>query len=712
MRGGGEGRGGGTIRAGILFAALAVGAGALTPAATGQVSDGPDGPLGLTTVDTRLLPDGDGTGFLGLRPGPGEGYIVREEGLGTAKAKRAKTRRSLAYLAQLSDFQLVDEESPARVESLDQIGSPFDAAWRPWEALQPQIGDSMIRQINAFADVGPVRAAKNRRVGMDFAIDTGDSADSQQLNEATWVRTLLDGGRLDPNSGIDPTGYLSPSCPPVGVPGAAEAARYTGVQDYDDYAIPGSGDPFYDPDDVQGTFADFPSYPGLMDQAQVPFDAAGLAVPSYVSFGNHDALVQGNQAATGAFEQIATGCAKPTGPVGLVPPDPKRRFVSKREYMDLFRESPQADGHGFDNVDAEVRKASGGNAGYYSFSPVEGVRMIALDTVSEGGVIGPSADGNIDDPQFRWLEGELEEATRNSERVILFSHHAIPSLTSDIPDEATGPCTAADSHGHDVNPGCDADPRSSTPIHLADDTTELLLSYPNVIAWVAGHSHVNDVQPYVDESGKGNGFWMIRTASEADWPQQARLVQLFDNRDGTLSIFGTVIDHASPIAAPPDGSNAAGMSRAQLASIGRTLSYNDNQKGARECDPACGEGDADDRNVELLIDDPLRPCATRIPGGGKRDVLKGTPAPETLLGRAGNDVIKGKGGGDCAQGGPGGDKIVGGSGRDVLRGGGRNDRIYATDGEVDRIDCGPGADTVRMDKKDKARHCEYRRITG
>ena len=581
----------------LVAAAVAFGAVAVVPAASGQVSDGPDGPLGSTTADSRIVPAGDGAGFQTLTLGPGEGYVIREDGLGSAKPKRSKNRRSIAYFAQLSDFQLADEESPARVESLDPVGSPFDAAWRPWEALEPHIDDSMIRQVNAFAGSAPVPAAKNKRPPMDFAIDTGDSADSQQLNETRWVRTLLDGGRLDPNSGIDPTGYSHPSCPPVGVPGAAEAGRYTGVQDYDDYSLT-PDTYFYDPDDVQGEFAGFPSYPGLMDRAQVPFDAAGLAVPSYVSFGNHDGLVQGNQAASAGFEEIATGCMKPLGLNSLVPPDPDRRFVSKREYMDVFRDSPQADGHGFDYVDDDVRKDSGGNAGYYAFTPKKGLRMIALDTVSEGGIAGPSADGNIDDPQFRWLEGQLEEATAEGDRVILFSHHAITSLTAEVPDEAAGPCTAPDSHGHDVNPGCDVDPRPSTPIHLGDDLTELLLGYPNVIAWIAGHSHVNDVQPYVTGSGDAaTGFWMIRTAAEADWPQQARLIQLFDNRDGTLSIFGTVIDHASPISSPPSGTNASGFGRAELASIGRTLSYNDNQKGARECDPACGEGEADDRNV-------------------------------------------------------------------------------------------------------------------
>ena len=52
-----------------------------------------------------------------------------------------------------------------------------------------------------------------------------------------------------------------------------------------------------------------------MDKAQQAFTADGLDVPSYVAFGNHDALVQGNAAANVAFEQVATGCLKPIGPV-------------------------------------------------------------------------------------------------------------------------------------------------------------------------------------------------------------------------------------------------------------------------------------------------------------------------------------------------------------------------------------------------------------
>jgi metallophosphoesterase (TIGR03767 family) len=588
--------------------------------------------LGKSTAQQRVVPTGSDS-FVTLTLGPGEPYVVRQD-LAPAGSKRAKKRRSLAYFGQLSDFQLADEESPGRVEFLDPPNGtqfPFDAAWRPWEALEPQIDDAAIRQLNAFAAASPTPQGNGARRKMDFALDTGDSADSQQLNETEWVRTLLEGGTLDPNSGINPVGYLHQLCPAVGVPGAAEAARYTGVQDFRDY-VEGTQPSYYDPGDVRGFFAGWPSYPGLMDRAQQPFTAAGVRVPTYVVFGNHDGLVQGNQAANRSFEDVTTGCLKPMAPVpnqtdlggvlrsvtpanvlamlatdpdsvALVPPDPRRRYVSKSQYKRIFESGSQSDGHGFAYVDPAEQAASSGAAGYYSWSPVPGFRFVALDTVSEGGVAGPSADGNLDDPQFNWLRSQLEAATAADQLVVIFSHHAIPSLTSQVPDEAAPPCTGIeDAHGHDQNPGCDLDPRDSSPIHLGQDLVDLLHQYPHAIAWVAGHSHVNDIEAYPGPNA--TGFWSIRTAAEADWPQQNRLLEVMDNRDGTLSIFGTILDHASAATAPPSGTAATGLTPTDMASIGRTLSYNDPQVGATRCSPACGEGNGDDRNAELLIRDP------------------------------------------------------------------------------------------------------------
>lgn len=616
-------------KATVLVAALAT-AGIVATAATAAPSD----TEGQTTLEQRVVPAAPGA-YRFLQLGDGEPYTVRQE-LGAAGEGRAKTRTSLVYFGQLSDFQLADEESPARVEIIDPLSTPlnlpFGSAWRPWEALNPQIDEAMIRQMNQLAAASPVADGSGSNREMDLTIVTGDSADSQQLNETLWVRTLLEGGLLNPNSGVNKKNYSHLLCPNLFVPGAAEAARYTGVQDYDDY-FEGVFPEFYDPDVPAGPHAAWPKYPGLMDKAQEAFTASGVTVPSYVAFGNHDALVQGNAAANAAFEQVATGCLKPMGPVPnpenapallsalfnpasllstlltnpknliLVPGDPKRQFVSKKQYKDIFKGGSQEDGHGFDFVDAAQESGSKGAAGYYAWSPTPGMRFVSLDTVAEAGtIVTPTgnftSDGNIDDPQYKWLKGQLEAATAADELVVLFAHHAPESLTADAPDELAPLCLLPDAHGHDLNPGCDLDPRSSQPIHLQADMVELLHQFPNAIAWVAGHSHDNVVNPFPSPSGKG-GFWSIRVAAEADWPQQSRLLEVFDNNDGTLSIFGTVLDHSGQSAAPAPGTPAAGMDLNDLASAGRTMSFNDLQAGA----PA-GEGQADDRNVELLLPDP------------------------------------------------------------------------------------------------------------
>jgi metallophosphoesterase (TIGR03767 family) len=613
----------------VLIAVLVAGG-----IAASASSAAPSDTIGQSTLQQRIVPAAPGA-FRFLQLGAGEPYTVRQE-LATAGSERASKRTSLVYFGQLSDFQLADEESPARVEVVDPFATPtfpIGAAWRPWEALEPHLDEAMIRQVNEFTTASPVADGTGGHRAMDLTLDTGDSADNQQLNETLWVRTLLEGGALKPNSGLNKSSYSHPLCPNLLVPGSAEAVRYTGVQDYDDY-FEGTFPEFYDPDSPAGRHAAWPKYAGLMDKAQKSFTATGLDVPSYVAFGNHDALVQGNAAANAAFEQVATGCLKPIGPVVtptnlpevfnsllnpanllstlatspqdvmVVPGDPKRQFVSKKQYKDIFKEGSQEDGHGFDFVDAAEETASNGAAGYYSWIPTPGVRFISVDTVAEAGtIVTPTghftADGNIDDPQFKWLRSELEDATAAEELVVVFSHHAPESLVADAADELAPPCTIFQpSLGHDINAGCDLDPRNSQPIHLEADAVALLHEFPNAIAWVAGHSHDNVVNPYPSPSGP-SGFWSIRVAAEADWPQQSRLLEVFDNEDGTISIFGTLLDHVGQSVAPASGTAASEMDFNDLASAGRTMSFNDFQFGA-----PIGEGQADDRNVELLLDDP------------------------------------------------------------------------------------------------------------
>ena len=405
---------------------------------------------------------------------------------------------------------------------------------------------------------------------------------------------------MDPNSGVE-GGVCGALAGPPG-----EAARYTGVQDDSDVLESGR---FYDPNRPSGAFGAWPSYPGLMDRAQLPFEAAGLKRPSYVTFGNHDGTVQGNIHALAPLDVIAKGCVKPlsiSGIIGLgalatspgrsiiVPPDPMRGFADRPTYKALHATGKQRDAHGFAFVDAGELAASKGQAAYYAFTPKSGLRMIAINTVAEGDKL--SSDGNLDSPQFRWLTREIEAAEQRNELIILYGHHPIGSLDNRAPDEDAGDCAVRALTG----PGCDLDPRVSKPLRFGPDLQKLLLAHPHVIAYVAGHTHENRITAVKHAGEEAGGFWEIETASEIDWPIQSRLIELMDNRDGTLSLFGTLIDHGAAVAAPAPGTPAAGFGPDALAALAREFAYNDPQVGVEDG----AEGRPQDRNVELLLDDP------------------------------------------------------------------------------------------------------------
>ena len=623
-------------------------AGAFAAAAVGviPVSAGAD-PAGRTTL-SETIQIAPGTGYRALTTGPGESYLLRQGTLGRTGKARSRARRSMLFFGQLTDPQIVDEMSPVRVDFVDPAGEPLNSSHRPQEAFGTQVFDQIIRNMNANR-TSPLRAG-GKRARLGFAITTGDMADNQQKNEVQWYRDVLDGKQIDPFSGD----AVTTQCQGQGADVIAKlnadvaARRYTGVQDYNDYQGVAADryNGFWDPDQAppgQSVYSAFPRYPGLMNQAQAPFKAEGLAVPWYNSRGNHDGLVQGNIPANFAIARaLITGCndifpsnafdpnsIKGTSEEELVkmfsdqafvqqllagtrpaPPDADRQFVGRAEYKKLHNTGDRSHGYGY--VSSAENRASGGTASYYGFTPKKGFRFISLDTVAEGG----TQYGNIDNPQYKWLARELDRNTsveykgnklvrdRDPNRlIVLYGHHTLDTMRATSSDESAGKCAAGDA----TDAGCDRDPRKSTPVHrgAAGKATikDLLQRYPGVVAYVAGHTHRNQVTQYARKNRR-SGFWEINTASHMDFPQQSRLVEFMDNKDGTLSLFNTVVDQAAPVQAPASGP-ANVFTNTQMASLARQLAANDPQGKGIGTEEA-GSGRRSDRNVELVIRDPRR----------------------------------------------------------------------------------------------------------
>ena len=519
-----------------------------------------------TTLESTIVP-GLTTPYRVLATGPGRPVALRTE-LAPASGSRAVRRKGLASVVQMTDLHVTDVQSPLRFEFLDRH---CRTGHRPQELLGTHGAAALVRRVNSLRG-GPFTGRP-----IDAVVATGDNTDNQGGLELEWLLTIFAGGILHPSSG-DPNHF-------EGVAGSGlEEYWQPGRQATDRYKELG-----------------FPTVPGLLEAATEPFVSPGLDVPWLLSMGNHDAIAHGTLEDLPVAADWRTGdrkvfsdhseealllaarlCSRTPsdhpdlgvrgvgglldaiGRRGLtrrVTADPRRAPFTAQEYVAALHE-PRFTGAG--PVGHGYAAADNGSRLYFTHWLAPEVLAVSLDTTNQAG----GADGSVGAAQLRWLDEQLTEHPETY--VVVFSHHPSDMMTN----LATDP----------RDPGEKRYPGS--------DVLAVLHRHPQVVAWVNGHRHRNRITPHRHDDPR-RCLWEINTASHVDSPQQARVIELATNGDGTVSLFTTMIDADSPARASRTDLTLSG-----LASLYRELAYNDPSAMDRR-------GGHQDANTELLLADPL-----------------------------------------------------------------------------------------------------------
>jgi metallophosphoesterase (TIGR03767 family) len=478
-------------------------------------------------------------------------------GLSDSSSAGGSSLRRVVSLVHLSDTHVCDAQSPARLAFTDYLGDPHyngpDAVdgplgnYRPNEMLTTQVMEATIRTVNKSIR-SVVDGAKP-----DLVIITGDLVDNAQINELTWAKRLVEGGRLSPNSGHP-----------------------------DQYEGPGSvllPDHFWNPqgltkssDELQALYG-FPVVPDLLEASMDSFEAQGLHFETLVVHGNHDLMVQGTVPSSEEFKRLAVGenapvsfrngvdigafkeGLSPFGPthnpaledLDVVPvhADESRGLVEPNHWQELFERPAK-----------------------YFAQHAGGALMVSLDTVNHHG----GWDGSIDEVQFAWLENLLTENANVP--VILLSHHSFFKF-----DNLYAPAGAI--------------PRVGSEEFLA-----AVDNHSNVVMWLAGHDHRNRLH----RIGSRN-LVHVETASLIDWPQEGRLIELFEDGQDWV-IISKIFSHESPTSWVNEGSIDRELDLGNLghiAGLSREVAANHWQRRSGFYDSALNAGAEPDRDFVLRV---------------------------------------------------------------------------------------------------------------
>jgi metallophosphoesterase (TIGR03768 family) len=418
---------------------------------------------------------------------------------------------SLLRFFTFTDVHITDEESPAGGVVAGFMGG-MSSGYSGVMMLTTQVFDATVQTINAL----------NRQKAFDFGLSLGDVANNSQVNELRWYIDTLDGKVVSPDSGVKDD--------PIPGPGNDYQDAFTAAgldESIPWYQVIGNHDHFW-----MGTLPqdDYlrQAYVGtaILNMGNPFRDPAGLASRGTYTGALDGRTVNGTIIGAGPVADFAT---PPTIPAA----DPNRRpMTTPAEWMSLFfTTTSKPVGHGFTQANLD------GNFASYTFEPKSGVpiEIIALDDTQSAADcatgVGGCAHSYLDQQRYDWLVGELDKGQSEGRLMIIAMHEPIG-----------------------VVPPPSAMAWSATSAVTEAALIAKLHTYPNLLALVAGHRHVNNITafPSPDSTRPELGFWQIETAALRDWPQQFRTIEVVRNSNGTVSILAANVDPAVK-----DGSLAA-----------------------------------------------------------------------------------------------------------------------------------------------------------
>ena len=443
------------------------------------------------------------------------GYSTWQWGAGSDEGQKWSTNMPAGYMGAtnaarllsffcFSDIHLTDKETPSWpygsayqtqpgfAKGTIPPGDGNSSAYSPVMLSTTFVLDAAVRTANAL----------HRLMPFDFGFSLGDDVNSAQYNELRWFIDIMDVQYITPSSGTN-----------------------AGASTID----------YQKPFQAAGLNPEIPWYQVLGNHDH--FWAGTLLVTEYLreSYTNNQVLLFGDLDTQGINSRsnfmgtvdgsTPYGTIIGVGPVTnfivgsvtnapKVAPDTNRYYLGTTNYMkEFFTTKSKPVGHGFSQWNVT------NNLACYSFEPKANLplKVIVLDdTMTDQNLDWRNGQGGLTTNQFNWLVHELDKGQEQEKLMIIAAHIPIDLIA--MPGSTNSAITNA-------------------------TLLATLHHYPNLILWVAGHMHRNNVKQQVSVYNDPEyDFWEVECPSLRDFPQEFRTFEILRNTDNTISIVTTDID--------------------------------------------------------------------------------------------------------------------------------------------------------------------------